>query len=154
MKTLPLITFLLIPILFLALLPTISFAGKPENFQGHWSASGKDWVFTMELVQKDNKLTGSYCAVAYGGNRMDCGDTGEDNIKGVIQGNVANITFASFYGAGIGGRNKNIGKAKLTMSKDRIEWVITEDPKNKFYYCPDKAILKREEVANKKKVRR
>jgi len=120
---------------------------KPNNehidFQGDWFAEGKDWTFNIKLEQQGQKLKGRYCAVAYNGNRIDCDPNSEANISGNIIGNVAEVTFRTYYGRGMGKSGEDIGKAEIIHKGDKIEWIVTQAPKNGYYYCPNKTALTR-----------
>lgn len=94
-------------------------------------------------------MTGRYCAVAYGGNRIDCNPSEKevDNISGVIKDNVAEVKFISYYRMSPYREEENIGKAEITLKNGKLYWLVTEPTKNGFYYCPDKATLNINEIA-------
>jgi hypothetical protein len=123
--------------------PPISSADNTANFQGKWWAKGNDWGFDLKLAQKGNKLTGNYCAVAENGNKIDCDDKESENISGDIKDNVAKIKFISNFRMN-GTDADHTGKAEITLKNGRLYWIVTKPTRNGYYYCPDKATLKRE----------
>ena len=64
-------------------------------------------------------------------------------IIGVVKGNIAEVSFFSHYGVGMGDSGSCMGIAKLVLNGDKIEWVILEPPANGYYWCPKEAILKK-----------
>jgi hypothetical protein len=98
------------------------------------------------LWQNIDILRGSYCAVALDGNRIDCDpqDEAKVNIWGTVSGNAAEVQFFPYYGIGMGDPGTDIGKAKLVLRGNQLEWIVTEPPSNGHYWCPDKAVLDRE----------
>jgi len=111
-------------------------------FSGDWWAEGDGWSFNLALEQEGNKLKGRYCAVAQNGNRIDC-DPDKDNIRGDVKGSESEVAFDSYYGEGMGKRGGNVGKAKISIRGNKLEWIVIESPKNTYYYCPNKAILEK-----------
>ena len=56
--------------------------------------------FTLSIQKSDNKeFVAQYCAVAQKGNRIDCSNEQEFNVKGIIKGNKVVATFYSFFGS-------------------------------------------------------
>ena len=130
---------------------------KLEDFSGDWTWAEIDEkgnycsTFHLELKQQYNKVRGKYDATASYGNRLDCSsDEEEYNISGVVNGDVADVEFKSWYGKGMGGGSGK-GRAKIVYMGDRIEWIVIKDPQNGWYYCPNKAVLKRSVVREMEK---
>lgn len=96
---------------FVYLLLSVSAVADLEfNFEGRWYWEKDDATFVIELWQDIDILRGSYCAVAMGGNRIDCNpeDEAKVNIWGTVSGNTAEVQFFSYYGVGMGGLRKDI----------------------------------------------
>ncbi|GEM_PF-719735 len=119
---------------------------KNNDFSGEWFASddSKGFSFNLELQQVGNKLTGKYTAIAMHGNRIDADPDAGSNIHGIINGNKADVVFSSFYGAGMGSRGSEVGKAVIIYDGEYLEWKIVEPPENGYYFCPDSVELRLE----------
>tara|TARA_B100000780_G_C21117937_1_gene452489 strand:+ start:233 stop:652 length:420 start_codon:yes stop_codon:yes gene_type:complete len=130
-------SFLLFISLFLIVSCGNSQAKKEnQNFKSKWveidPVNGSD--FKIELEVKNDSIWGKYCAISNFGNRIDCSTEDELNIKGKINGNSAEVTFYSFYGA------KN-GKALLLIKGNQLTWKITQWPTGNQVIAPEKAEL-------------
>jgi hypothetical protein len=138
-------TFMTTSCLFAFLNPA-SAQVKMSNFSGEWESvvyadnSGVPYsTLVIKLEEpKDRIIVGSYCYITQHGNRIDCGENGENNIKGQLSenGRKVNINFYSFFGA------KN-GLATLTRSGDRLVWKVRREPNGGFFYGPYSEKLKR-----------
>lgn len=88
------------------------------SMTGHWVKVEKASSFTIDLIQKDNHISGKYCFITNNGNRIDCADKDDDdNIKGIIKDGVALIQFESTFG-GDGTAIAKISSNKLIYSID------------------------------------
>ena len=133
---------LLLPVMLLIIFACAAFMqpqAKPD-FAGNW-----EWVknseaatFSLELKQKGNELTGSYCAVANSGNRIDCGmDEGDAcKVTGTINGNMATVKYTSCYSG-------KTATATITYLADK-ERMLWEGKPTSAGYVPVKAELKRQ----------
>ena len=105
----------------------------------HWQTKGSD--FTLYLNQKLDSLKGSYCAIAYNGNRIDCDNETPPTsclIKGRIQGDSAIILFNSAWSKEF---EKDTAKIKFNEKNNTLTW--TSSKRNIISYVPMKAILKK-----------
>lgn len=107
-----------------------------RSFSGEWVYAEEEYHFFLYLEQDGNKVNGGYSAVVgRSGNKID-GIPGEsENISGLINEDVAEITFKSDWGG--------MGKAKIIYKDDKIEWEIIEGTEQGQFYCPRKVILTR-----------
>lgn len=88
------------------------------DFSGHWVNEGKTDSFTLDLIRSGEHLTGKYCFITNNGNRIDCEGGGEENIDGVIKGNVATVSFNSTFGGA--------GKATISIVNDILTYKIDD----------------------------
>ena len=131
-------------VIFACLLLAVPVAADLEfDFSGRWRREKGGAMFFVELWQDADILRGSYCAVAMGGNRIDCDpqDKAKVNIWGTVLGNTAEVQFFPYYGVGMGDPGSDMGKAKFALKGDQLEWTITEPPSNGHYWCPQKVVL-------------
>ncbi|WP_416412173.1 hypothetical protein [Pantoea sp. App145] len=116
-----------------------------ENLSGQWSGviSNEDGssysVLTLKIRQSGDKLSGVYCYVTRGGNRIDCPDEGENNLRGDVGNSKATIEFDSSFG----GKN---GKAELTLNGEKLLWHLIKEPQNGDFYAPENYELDRQDV--------
>jgi len=111
---------------------------KNALFKGNWVQSNPSEgnSFKVELDVESDSIWGSYCAVSDFGNRIDCSIDNELNLKGVIKGTVAEVSFYSFFGA------KN-GVSKLSLKDSSLVWEITKWPIGDQVIAPKSANLVR-----------
>lgn len=106
-----------------------------DDFTGQWSGQEKNdngslySTLTLKLKQNNNNITGSYCYVTRSGNKIDCPDDDQNNIKGIANGNNALIDFDSAFG-GVK------GKANLEIKDNKVLWKLIKDPENGEFYAP------------------
>ncbi|WP_342325082.1 hypothetical protein AAEY27_10065 [Kosakonia sp. BYX6] len=106
-------------------------AQSADLFSGKWQGDDDfTSTFSLKLLQQNNKLTGSYCFITRGGNRIDCADEEQNNLSGEAKNNVATITFDSTFG----GKN---GKATLVVDGEKMQWQLTQPPAKGNYYAPE-----------------
>jgi hypothetical protein len=119
---------------------TISGQASAQSLTGKWdwSDAPNSRTFSIEIKQWGKKIEGQYCAVAQNGNRVDCDDERNPNIKGMIDGagRPATVEFSSFFGA-------QDGKATLTLEKNRLIWHVIKIPVGGEFYAPNDAVLDR-----------
>lgn len=99
----------------LLLLTFISFHSM-ASFSGHWVYENKSQSLTLDLIEDGTHLTGKYCFITNHGNRIDCAEDNEINIKGVIKNNVGVVFFESSFGG--------TGEATLSIEKDILIYTI------------------------------
>jgi hypothetical protein len=75
------------------------------------------------------KINGSYCYITQNANRIDCPTDDENNLKGVITDNRANVIFNSSFGG-------EQGHAKLEVVGDKMIWTLISPPQKGDYYAP------------------
>ncbi|HBU6129651.1 hypothetical protein [Enterobacter sp. 168J2] len=101
-----------------------------DMFSGQWSGEQKnESTLTLRLNQVGQNVNGSYCYVTQNGNRIDCPPDDENNLKGVIAENRANVEFNSSFGGGK-------GHAKLEVVGDKMIWTLITPPQKGEYYAP------------------
>ena len=123
-----------------------AFADSEYDFSGRWNWDTDGRSFSIDLWQDIDILRGEYSAIALNGDRIDSCDPDDSvrvNIFGVIKGNIAEVSFFSYYGIGMGAPGSCMGKARLVLKDNHIEWLVTEAPSNGYFWCPLNAILKR-----------
>jgi len=103
----------------------------------HWGTKGAD--FDLTIIQKNDTINGSYCAVALNGHRIDCADSDTDNycrITGILHGNSAIIIFNSAYDDT---DLKDTATITYNTKTKTLLWVWVQ--KNIVAYAPHNAIL-------------
>ncbi len=114
-----------------------------DDFTGQWSGQEKNdngslySTLTLKLKQQNNNIMGSYCYVTRSGNKIDCPDNEQKNLKGVANGNNALIDFDSAFG-GVK------GKASLEIKDNKVIWKLIKDPENGEFYAPKNYTLDKE----------
>lgn len=123
---------LLLVVLFVAYSVTAFAAG----FSGSWECDKVITKFQITLEETGKTLIGTHHSYIRYGARIDSsGD--KISIQGVVNGNVATVTWISGY-------NYAKGKAIMTMiDENTIRWKKTEVTVAQAHYIPDEAILKR-----------
>lgn len=103
-----------------------------------WGNAPSSRTFFIDIKQTGNRLRGQYCAVARNGNRTDCDDDHNPNLRGYVEasGQSAIVIFSSFFGA------KN-GRAELKIQDDKLIWRIMKNPIDGEFYAPGVAILRK-----------
>jgi hypothetical protein len=108
----------------------------PAMMAGDWRWASDDGgaAFSLSLRQAGGEVSGTYCAVAQGGARVDCAlEEDGDNVVGSVIGQSAELSFVSPYSGAT-------GRAALRTSGDRLIWRITENPAGEFW-APQEAEL-------------
>lgn len=94
--------------------------------------------FELEIVSiKGDSVLAQYCAIAYGGDRVDCEPEKEMNVKGIVLSDTIFVDFYSFFGA-------KGGHAKLYFKEKKLVWKITTWPQNKDCFAPKEVIMDKE----------
>jgi hypothetical protein len=115
----------------------ISLEGKWEWLYNPNNDELPDMLFTLSIQKTNgNEFTAQYCAIAQKGNRVDCSNEKEYNVRGIIKGNKVEATFYSFFD----NKKTKANVELLILNKDSIEWKITKDVNFEFY-APRKCIL-------------
>jgi hypothetical protein len=98
-------------------------AYSQSNYSGDWGWDVKTANFSISIIQKDNIIKGTHCAIAQNGNRIDCDVAYLDNNKsifGIVKGDSVLVTFISAY----------CGKPGTAVIKrinaTQIQWRITK----------------------------
>ncbi|WP_326984455.1 hypothetical protein VUJ46_07940 [Chryseobacterium sp. MYb264] len=99
---------------------------KNTDFSGEWNYESFDdknpltnKTFSLQLNQKKDSVTGYYCSVSRNGNRVDCFDEKDLNLKGKVDRDTLFVDFKSSF-------NDEIGKAKLYFNGKKLYWTITK----------------------------
>lgn len=122
----------------------VSLDGKWEWTYNPNNEDVPDMLFTLSIQKaNDNEFIAQYCAIAQKGNRIDCSNEKEYNVKGIIKGNKVEATFYSFFD----NKKTKADVELLILNKDSIQWQITKQVNFEFY-APTKCIL----TKKKKKV--
>ncbi len=102
----------------------------------NWEKDSDDLIFSITIEAKADGFVGSYCAVAQGGNRIDCGIKGDEPSFTIpsTKHKAITVEFKSYYGG-------ETGKAKIEIKSGKLMWQIMEKPTAGMYFCPDDAIL-------------
>ncbi|CNI83175.1 hypothetical protein HB991_02810 [Yersinia mollaretii] len=96
----------------------ISFCSM-AGFSGHWESNNESKSLTLDLVEKENNITGRYCFITNNGNRIDCAEDDDININGVTNNNIASVSFESTFGG--------VGKATLSIQDDELKYTISDN---------------------------
>ena len=115
------------------------------SFEGNWNSEkdNANQTFSVNITKSDNLYTGSYCAIAEAGNKIDCGVEGDapsftfSNVKR----NQVIVDFVTYYGT-------EKGKVKLKFQANKLSWEIIKEPEG-MYYCPKNAVLIKQLSDNK-----
>ena len=135
-------------ILILLVLSKISVIAQTNvNLTGMWTFSDLSdpaTVFSLELFQNENNITGNHCSVMFNGDFIDCETPGEYamfdgvSITGSIVNDTATVTFKSTYYC------DDIGIARIVkINEFQISWQVITPP-NCGYFIPNEAILTKE----------
>ncbi|WP_434744949.1 hypothetical protein [Candidatus Pantoea rara] len=114
-----------------------------DDFTGQWSGQEKNdsgslySTLTLKLKQNNNNITGSYCYVTRGGNKIDCPEGDGSNLKGTANGKKALIEFDSAFG-GVK------VKASLELKDNKVLWKLIKDAENGEFYAPKAYALDKE----------
>lgn len=100
------------------LLLFVSFSAL-AGFSGHWGNHGDSSDLTIELIEVRGHISGRYCFITNKGNRVDCAEEGDMNTRGIINNNIATVTFMSTFGG--------TGKATLTINNDKLIFVLKDN---------------------------
>ncbi|WP_454122994.1 hypothetical protein [Kosakonia sp. Marseille-Q7440] len=115
-------------------------APQATSFSGTWQGKDNDAsTLSLKLTQTGSKVTGTYCYITQGGNRIDCADDDKPNVLGSVKNNVATISFDSNFGA-------VNGQAILKLEGNTLRWAMTKTPVNGEYYAPEHFNLSKEDV--------
>ncbi|WP_252145879.1 hypothetical protein [Yokenella regensburgei] len=85
------------------------------SFTGHWSNENASNSFTLDLLENGSNLTGKYCFITNGGNRIDCSES--NNINGIVKGHTSVVTFESEFGGD--------GEASLSVDNNTLIFAIS-----------------------------
>jgi hypothetical protein len=105
-------------------------------FIGKWESnkSNDNATFNIDIKQIKDKLTGTYCATAQKGNKVDCAEGSDISFEVPVPlKNSFTCTFTSGY-------NGSKGLARLSIAGKYLVWTIIKAPKGE-YYCPATAKL-------------
>lgn len=126
-----------------------------SSFEGEWEwlnnpnkADIPENLFTLKLEKtSDNEVRGQYCAIAQSGNKIDCTNDIEFNIKGNIKDNKIDATFYSFFDI-----KKNRGNIELSiLNENTIKWKIIKDSNSEFYAPKECILIKKNKIPNTNK---
>jgi hypothetical protein len=99
-----------------------------------WVNNSDQLTFNLKIKQIGRNISGSYCAIADYGNRVDCDENGKIAIMGTINGQIANLNFTDYYSGAT-------GKANITwINENKLLWEITYIQEGD-YYLPKSAIM-------------
>lgn len=106
------------------------------NGNWHWTDDAND--FELKIKAKGDSITGSFCAVAMNGNRIDCSNEGDtvSLIKGLIDADSAAVLFSSCYSEG-----HDTAFIKFYGRGDSLLWRT--DLNNILAWVPFRAMMKR-----------
>jgi len=122
----------------------ISLEGKWEWIYNPNNNDIPEMLFTLSIQKSnDNEFIAQYCAIAQNGNRIDCSNEKEYNVKGIIKENKIEATFYSFFDNKKTKANVEI----LILNKDSIQWQIDKQVNFEFY-APTKCILTKKAKKN------
>jgi hypothetical protein len=88
------------------------------GFSGDWDYEDGSHSMNLELFEDSGEVLGSYCFITNSGNRIDCANKDEVNIKGTVINKVGQITFESTFGG--------TGKATIEINSDLLTYTITD----------------------------
>ncbi|ROI03570.1 MULTISPECIES: hypothetical protein [unclassified Chryseobacterium] len=95
-------------------------------------------IFTLNIKNyKNDSITAQYCAIEDRGNKIDCSNEENNNVKGIIKGHKIYLSFNSFF------EGKD-GKAEIEIHNEYLLWKVTKSPIGK-YYAPSQAKLYKKE---------
>jgi hypothetical protein len=108
---------------------------EPFQYSGRWCWQSPDLItnsvgqkvpaenLSLSLTQSGDHLAGTHCAVALGGNRIDCAVEESDgpSIRGRVLSDHAELEFTSAYSGGK-------GVATLSPSTGGLRWMVTKQP--------------------------
>lgn len=86
------------------------------SFTGHWSNENNSNSFSLDLVKDGSNLTGKYCFITNGGDRIDCSE--RNNINGIVKGHTSVVTFESEFGGD--------GEASLSVDNNTLTFTISD----------------------------
>ena len=113
---------------------------QKSMFEGNWSWDKNDArnTFSIEIVGKNDSLHGSYCAVARGGNKIDCNSAGEameeDPSFSVLmpKNDAFEFDFTGYFSG-------EKGRAKLSAKDGKLTWTLIKTAGE--CYAPQEAVL-------------
>jgi glutaredoxin len=115
--------------------------GKNTDFSGEWNYENFDnenslenKTFSLHLNQNKDSITGYYCSLSRNGNRIDCFDEKDENLKGKVDNDTLYIDFTSSF-------NDKTGKAKLYFKGKKLYWSITKSEGE--IYLPSNILLEK-----------
>jgi hypothetical protein len=93
------------------------------NYSGHWGNNSNNSSLSLYLTELDKSIVGRYCFITNNGNRIDCAEDDEVNIKGEITSdNKVEVFFDSTFG----------GKGKATLHKQGEDLIFIIDDYSPF----------------------
>ena len=99
-----------------------------------WEKDSMEHTFNVTIKKENDYYTGSYCAIAQSGEKIDCGLEGEPSFKiENLNTNEFIVVFKTYF-------SETIGKVKLRFENNKLYWEIIEEPEGE-YYCPNIAVL-------------
>ncbi|WP_267402422.1 MULTISPECIES: hypothetical protein [unclassified Chryseobacterium] len=114
---------------------------KNVDFSGEWNYESFDdknpltnKTFSLQLNQKKDSVNGYYCSVSRNGNRVDCFDEKDLNLKGKVNHDTLFLDFKSSF-------NNETDKAKLYFKGKKLYWTITKS--KGINYLPSDILLEK-----------
>jgi hypothetical protein len=104
---------------------------RPGRFDGSWGWEKDGASFTLDLVQRGNRLEGFYHAVGK--------DGAYDDRNSLVLGTASGTTAKVEWTSGHSGRS---GTAYLTVQSNTVRWTLRDTPAADFF-APKQASLRR-----------
>jgi hypothetical protein len=112
-----------------------------HDLNGEWYWSAEDREFTLYINQRGDSLTGTYCAIAQKGNRVDCYDANNPTyciVQGLLQNDSAIVLYNSAYS---NEAERDTALIKYNAKDRSLLWTTAK--RNIRSYVPMHAVLKR-----------
>lgn len=110
-----------------------------SGFEGEWEWEKNDLnqAFSITIIKQRDSLYVSYCSIAQQGNKIDCPMENEYSFKVPKSvGNSFESEFKTYF-------SSSLGKVRLTLLNNKLEWKIIKEAEGEFY-CPLKALMIKE----------
>ncbi|MFI2812468.1 hypothetical protein [Microbulbifer sp. YPW16] len=116
---------------------SLSFVSHANSgIEGSWELEGNSdrYFFGINIAKSGDHFTGTYCAVAQGGLKMDCGiDEEKEFLIKEVSCAKYELEFESHF-------SESKGRASLSLQEGILTWSLLSAPKGE-HYVPTEARL-------------
>lgn len=125
---------------FFLILLFISSPACAQDITGSWSWNSEDrqTQFSLDLKKENKEITGTHCAVFYGGDRIDCSENSENEVSVKLVQRSEHL----YEGSIKSDYSQTTGKIRLEYNPEEknLKFQLLKEPSG-IFYLPKEVVL-------------